>query len=317
MSKYITIPVTGKLYWVELWFRDNSTNPKGTQVVDTEMKVVRTVSISRFNESIKNTVETTKNSFSVGAEVGASYGPVSATVKSEFLASKEIQDTYGYTVREQQDMSVQTTIKDSRGYNVEGHGKLGLYQAFFSAPGVVVSLTQTRTGGETPAAQDVTFDLKLQELQFIKEIQAVYTDNPNDRPFDCLHEITGQNEDINSGFGGKYCYLKPIFTNQVNQAMTQCRVRVDKSAVRGPNITDDLAKGAGGKFRYLQFNQDSNTHSKFTAAALLRRAGNAPTLKDAPGYAVMTTDINEGRKGDWLYVVFQTKEVFGIEKVPS
>lgn len=34
-------------------------------------------------------------------------------------------------------------------------------------------------------------------------IQVVYTDDSNDRPFDGLHEITSQNEDINSGFGGK------------------------------------------------------------------------------------------------------------------
>ncbi|KAL8801251.1 MAG: hypothetical protein Q9182_004600 [Xanthomendoza sp. 2 TL-2023] len=200
---------------------------------------------------------------------------------------------------------------------IRSGGKLGLYQAFFSAPGVVVSLNQTRTGGSRPAAQDIPIELKLEELDLFKELQPVYASNANDRPFNCLEEIGHRNAEINAGFGGKYCYLVPTFTNQVNEAMTQCRMRVESSPLSGPNITDDLAKGAGGKYRYLQFNKDPNSHVKMTAAALFRHVGNAPTIKDAPGWDVMTSDINEERRGDWLYVVFKTREVFRVDKVPS
>lgn len=112
MAKDITIPVKGNLYWVELWFRDNSSNPQGIQMVDSEKKQVRTVKISQFNESTKATIENTKQSASASAEVGASYGVVSATVTTEVSASKEITDTYSYTAREQIDMSSEKTNID-------------------------------------------------------------------------------------------------------------------------------------------------------------------------------------------------------------
>lgn len=114
MPKYITIPVTGKLYWEEVWFLDNSTNPDGVQVIESDIKTVRTVHISTFNESNKSTIENTKQSVGASAEVGGSYGVVSATVKTEVSASKEITDTYSYTAKEQRDMSVEETIIDRK-----------------------------------------------------------------------------------------------------------------------------------------------------------------------------------------------------------
>lgn len=112
MGKEITIPVVGKLYWVEIWFRDNSSNPDGVQVVESEKKTVRTVKISQFNESTKQTIENTKQSASASAEVGGSYGVVSATVKTDVSASKEITDTYSYTAKEQKDLSIEETTID-------------------------------------------------------------------------------------------------------------------------------------------------------------------------------------------------------------
>ncbi|KAL8721626.1 MAG: hypothetical protein Q9225_001715, partial [Loekoesia sp. 1 TL-2023] len=297
MANDIIIPVTGSLYWVEIWFRDNSSNPDGVQVVESEKKVVRSVKISQFNESTKEAIENTKQSASAKAEVGASYGVVSATVSTEISASKEITDTYSYTAREQRDMSVEETTIDRTKYEIKGHGRLGLYQAYFSAPGIDVSLSQSRTGGSKPPSEDVKLEVRMHKLDFISSLEAVYTDNGNDRPFDCLHEITRQNEDINSGFGGKYVYLKPVYTNQVSQALTDCRVRIESNPWSGG--TDDLAKGAGGAYRYLQFNKDARNHQKFETSALLRRAGGPATIKDAPDFNVLTTDINKDRGGDY------------------
>ena len=193
--------MTGKLYWEEVWFRDNSSNPDGVQVVESEKKVVRTVTISQFNESTKQTIENTKQSASASAEVGASYSVVSATVKTEISAAKEITDTYSYTAKEQRDMSIEETIIDKTAceygqwrslfYNlslfpicqlyltlwlvtvdeIKGGGKLGLYQAYFQAPGIGVSLNQIRTGGERPPSQDVELNVQMRELNFISSLE--------------------------------------------------------------------------------------------------------------------------------------------------
>ncbi|KAL9094974.1 MAG: hypothetical protein Q9163_006532 [Psora crenata] len=310
MSNNIIVPVTGKLYWVEVWFRDNSSNPEGSQVVESETKVVRTVSISRFNESTKQTIENTKQSASASATIGASYSVVSASVTTEISASKEITDTYSFTVREQKDISTEDTVIDKTKYEIKAHGKLGLYQAYFSAPGVDVSLNQTRTGGSMPASQDVELNVEMQEIRLLADIKVVYRSHYTDRPFNCIHEIGDRSEDINCGFGGDYVFLNPIYTNQVDEAITTCRIRIQKDAWRGA----DLASGAGGDFRYLDMDRDVANDTKYMEAALLRRSHSA-TIKDAPGFDVLTIDINQGRHGDWLYLAFKTRKVFKVEKV--
>ena len=112
--KYIHVPVTGRLYWTEIWYRDNTSNPQGSQTIKSTLKKVRTVKISRFNESIQETIESTKTSGSVGAEVGASYKVVSATVKADISLSKEITDGYSHTAGEQTDISEETTYTETQ-----------------------------------------------------------------------------------------------------------------------------------------------------------------------------------------------------------
>lgn len=114
----------------------------------------------------------------------------------------------------------------------------------------------------------------------------------------------------------RWVYLKPVFTNQVKRALTDVRVRIEDSAWSGDG-TPDLAKGAGGKYRYLQFNRDVKNNKKYEAAALLRRAGGPASINDAPKFNVITSDINAGRGGDYLYVVFKSRQVFEIEKIKT
>ncbi|KAL8672884.1 MAG: hypothetical protein Q9168_002668 [Polycauliona sp. 1 TL-2023] len=310
--KTITVPIPGKLFWKQLWYRNNTSNPEGQQVETSKEKIVRNVSISEFNESIKSTVLDTKQSSSASATVGASYGPVSASVTATASYSKEITDTFIGTIRQQKDISINEEFSYEHTYIIAGNGKLGLYQAFFSAPGMEVSLTNTVTNEFQPPAEDIEIKMIMEEKRFLSDIQVVYTDSTNNKPFDNIREYTGQNEDINSGFGGKYVWLKPIYTNQVSQALTEVRIAVVDKEVPG---SSDLAKGAKGKFRYLQFNKDANNDRKIVGAALLRSAGQAMTIKGAPGYDVITGDINQGRKGDFLYLVFQVQQAYAIEHV--
>ena len=51
---------------------------------------------------------------------------------------------------------------------IPGNGKLGLWQAFYNAPGVDMSLNDTRSGGEPPASETVQLTVTMQQLQFIE-----------------------------------------------------------------------------------------------------------------------------------------------------
>ena len=114
----------------------------------------------------------------------------------------------------------------------------------------------------------------------------------------------------------RYVYLRAVETNQVSEALTDVRVRIEDNSWSGG--TPDLATGAGGKYRYLQFNKDPKNDQKYQAAALLRRAGGPASVNDvSPSYNVLTSDINAGRGGDYLYVAFLSREVFQIEKITT
>ncbi|KAI4101306.1 MAG: hypothetical protein LQ339_005104 [Xanthoria mediterranea] len=316
-TKYIYVPVTGKLRWVEIWFVDNSSNPNGHQVKKSETKIVRSLRVSQFNESTKTPIENTKQSSSV---------KMLQLVHLTALCPRASQGTSHSPRRSPIPIPVLPGSKKT--YYVEGYGKLGLYQAYFSAPGVDLSLDVTVTSGFKPAAHEVPLVLKMQEQKFISHIQVIYTDNVNDKPVDNIREITGQNEDTNSGFGGKYVWLKPIYTDQVSQAITDCRVCIQGESWppangNGPGTSAfakvilDLAKGAGGKYRYLQFNKDTKNDLKYIEVILVRSAGHARSISEVPGFDVLTMDINKGRKGDFLYLAFKARNALAIEKIPT
>ena len=74
------------------------------------------------------------------------------------------------------------TLTDSSAFGVlvvvAADGKLGRYQAYFSAPGVDVSLDKYRQQGAEPEAEEVQLMVKMQELQFISDIQVKSDSHP-------------------------------------------------------------------------------------------------------------------------------------------
>ncbi|CAO1606335.1 hypothetical protein XANCAGTX0491_009832 [Xanthoria calcicola] len=242
--------------------------------------------------------------------------------RAEFLRettfSKEITDIYSNTIREQKDISIQENKKVKDYLEVKGGGKLGRYQAYFSAPGVEFSLEVYRQEGIPPKAEEFQVIIKMQELKFISDIQIIYTDNANAKPWDNVREVTGQNEDINSGFGGKYVWLKPTYTSQVSQALTDCRIRIRIRIQDNPwSGGNDLAKGAKGKFRYLEFNKGTNNDLKYSEVKLVRGAGQPKSIQEVLGFDVLTTDINKDRGGDYLYLAFKARQALAIDRLPS
>jgi hypothetical protein len=66
----------------------------------------------------------------------------------------------------------------------------------------------------------------------------------------------------------------------------------------------DLAKGAGGDYRYLRLERDGGT--KIREVRLLRRGDEADfAVVRALGFDGASDDINKGRGGDYLYIVWK------------
>ncbi|EKM56393.1 uncharacterized protein PHACADRAFT_92490, partial [Phanerochaete carnosa HHB-10118-sp] len=128
----------------------------------------------------------------------------------------------------------------------------------------------------------------------------VYGDEPSQAPSNRIHELGGQSDDINYQFGGSYVWLVPDYTNERENGAIGFDLVIQGS--EDPSLKD-LAKGAGGDYRYLIVNTDISQERKITALALLRSESSV----DMPplGWDEATIDINKGRGKMYLYLVWK------------
>ena len=85
----------------------------------------------------------------------------------------------------------------------------------------------------------------------------------------------------------------------------------------GNSSLQDMAKGAGGAYRYLKQQDGRDAPVRITDVALFRsKKQQFLSVDPSNGWHESTFDINEGRGGDFLYVVwkFNDKEVRLVEK---
>ena len=77
-------------------------------------------------------------------------------------------------------------------------------------------------------------------------MQVVYGDHIDQKPNGAIRESTGQDPDINKGHKGKFVWIVPTWTDDPNGALNGFEVIITDNEIPG---LQDLAKGAGGKFR--------------------------------------------------------------------
>jgi hypothetical protein len=100
----------------------------------------------------------------------------------------------------------------------------------------------------------------------------------------------------------------PEYTRDASQAATAFDLITQSN---GNAKYSDLAKGAGGDFRYLIPVNNVREKAKIVECALLRTGSvtNVEQIKQM-GWAGMSADINRGRKGDFLYLIWKTRGPF-------
>ncbi|KAF4984517.1 hypothetical protein FZEAL_313 [Fusarium zealandicum] len=133
------------------------------------------------------------------------------------------------------------------------------------------------------------------------------TSYDDDKPHGSIDEIYGQSADINKGFGGKYVWL--TVHRASNARLMADNIWIDIRGSSIDNRNDDLASGAGGDYRYLQWSNNMAASHFVTDVGLWR---SDDSQDDPPnGWHHKSADINRGRGGDYLYLVWRTKQFIG------
>ena len=102
-----------------------------------------------------------------------------------------------------------------------------------------------------------------------------------------------------------YVWLVPKYTTNVDDAVTGFDLFIQENA---DDSKPDLARGAGGKWRYLVPVKIPQERKKITEIALMRRQG-GDYSGPGSGYVGRTQDINRHRGGDFLFLVAKDVEV--------
>lgn len=95
----------------------------------------------------------------------------------------------------------------------------------------------------------------------------------------------------------------PIYDTDPTNALTGVDISIQE---RSDDSKRSLAKGVTGKYRYL-IPQSVKGANKIYSMNLLRLDR---SITGAPvGYDGSTMDINDGRKGGWLYLIWKSQSV--------
>ncbi|KAG4070498.1 hypothetical protein HA402_005730 [Bradysia odoriphaga] len=135
----------------------------------------------------------------------------------------------------------------------------------------------------------------------IKGIQVVYTSSSSKKPPNAIEEMYGMSADINSGFGGDYVWLVPIWTTYMMEGVTKIHFVVQMS---WNSTYSDLAAGAGGGYRYLKMEKDIGSSKRIKSVGLLRSSKHIKDIREF-GWDERTSDINENRGGNYLYLCWK------------
>ncbi|PBK98208.1 hypothetical protein ARMGADRAFT_920886 [Armillaria gallica] len=305
--KRYNIKIQGKIYWKLVAEYDNSLND-GIITHEQTLEKKASCTFSTFRQAIDSETKKAIQSGAVKAEAGASYVPVSASVSAEYDSLKEINDLMENTIRSQTEEKQVTKSTSQRTLlEIGPRSRLILYQQWFSAAGVDLESDVISTNPERgKESKIIDIDVVVEEQEFIKDVKVVYSDQASGKPDGRVQELSGWNDDMNAGFKGKCVSLVPVYTNDVREAAISFEVIIQDNP-SGEGLSD-IAKGDGGSFRYLVPYKNERNHKKIYELALgcYNESRSAEAIRSL-GYEYSTYNINKGRGGYVLYLLWKSK----------
>ncbi|CAL8126624.1 unnamed protein product [Orchesella dallaii] len=293
-SSVHNLNLAGHYSWELLFDIDNSDN-SGTVRRLVEIKS----SVFCSYHSLRKEIQSSDAATSMGLNVGGVFDVISIGVKGEM--SFQVKSMYESMSETHSELKTETTKTDT--YEVGPHSRLKMYRLVFNGPGINYI---TDTVSSTPHdMKDVQIDLTLRQASFLQDIDVVYTNDSVSRPSNLISEVNGKNPDINAGYGGEFVWLVARWTTKLDDAASGIQIVVQDN---GNNNYMDLAKGAGGAFRYIKMRRDPYSKNKIIKIALYR----TPEAEDNPcdgRWQFKTGDINWNRGKDYLYLVWNEASI--------
>lgn len=194
-----------------------------------------------------------------------------------------------------------------------------IYEKTLAFPGLNGLSTSEFQGFNTKEVttlnEEIVWRIPVRVIQYLKSIQVHSMDGAQTKStFMSVKSGPGGKDvgpevgDINRGFGGKFVYLEPLWTDDPSRAANKVELRTFKDGppqwarVRGQT---DLAIGSGGLYRFLDVWHSKGHKTPITDMCIWDRE-----LFDIPeGWTGMTVDLNVGRGGRHLYLVWKSIEV--------
>uniref|UniRef100_T1IMR4 Uncharacterized protein n=1 Tax=Strigamia maritima TaxID=126957 RepID=T1IMR4_STRMM len=293
-SQEKTLNLNGKYSW-QLLFDIDNTNNSGHIIRTEEVKVSLFISYDQLLREVQEYAEKSN----VGFESGVKLDIISVSMSSglESSVSQKFESTTTQHGEKREEYTKTTEIK------IGPHSRLILYRLVFNGPGISYV---TDTLSSTPHdISDVIISCTVRPKNFLKTIDVVYTGDAVSKPSNSLVEVDGLNTDINGGFGGDYVWLVPVWTTNPAEAATSIQVIIQDG---NNGQYKDMAKGAGGSYRYVKMAHDSASNERITELKLWRTpdGGSKPSKN---GWNYWTGDINANRGGDYLYICWQTVQI--------
>ncbi|KDQ63079.1 hypothetical protein JAAARDRAFT_53305 [Jaapia argillacea MUCL 33604] len=147
-----------------------------------------------------------------------------------------------------------------------------------------------------------TLTVKSPTGTFVCGIQAVWGKHLTEAPRNAITDLIGSIDDVNDGYDGGHLWLVAQFADDPHSACTNFNfVAQGGKDDRYQSLTHDSARD----FRYLVPRCDSLVGTKISAVRLLR--SNVAQNSPPEGFDGLTGDINKGRSGAYLYLVWQTQ----------
>lgn len=285
----------------KLVFSYENPNDKDTIVQTYESKVSRHVSFSSAYEKIHTEAKAQSTTVSFGMNFDIiGFDILGGGMKSDYetQTSISVSDEIKRSISTTEDTSSETTA--TAYWPVNPGTKLEIYQLCFTAPGIYEDFSVFSSSNKTPLTIPIAYYVKPK--QFIQKLEVVYGNLPSEVPQNVVEEVSNQSPDINKGYGGDYVWLVPAWTTDAKKAATT--FQFIKQSVPDPNRpNEDLARGAGDSYRYLIPLIDYPHDTKRIVEVKLFRSSNP--IDSFPNFDNHTTDINEGRKGDYLYLAWK------------
>ncbi|KAK0351198.1 hypothetical protein LTR94_025927 [Friedmanniomyces endolithicus] len=289
----VSVTLNSSFVWRLLFNYDNSTND--AEIVQTlSVKLVKSISSSSTYDEVRKSAQSSSTTSSVGAnfEITGFNATVGANTKYEVQSNISVENEVKKSVTTKNDESSETVQTAS--WTIGARSKLAVYQLRYTAPGIIEDFFVFTTTPDTPLNIPVTYYLRPR--YFVQRLDVIYGDSPSQMPPSSVQEISGQSNDINKGYG-------VVWTKELSDAATGF-LFIKQSGE--DKRYQDLAKGAGGDYRYLIPLKQPNFNFRLKEVKLFR---GDKEITQFPGYDGHTTDLNSGRGGSYLYLAWKLEAV--------